>query len=558
MDLEALWSAGQHREGLAWCLRHLRGSPDGTCARYALEFALELEEETALAQLLETGHRHPEFLALKSQVLWQQGRLQEALETAQRAYQQQPGFLTALALGTGVALRSVQEAEGWYREALRSAEAAGQPHRAAQAAAALALLQASLGAYAQAEVWARWGLDLAKGAGMGHPGVLNALHTAWGYAQALGGRLPSPPPLDLSQPQALLTQGDFCLALGDPETALGAYRALEQGYLLPRPLRLPLLARKVRALLELGRLEEALRVGREAQVLSEGVLEAFRDWGELAHLLPLALKDPAEALGPLKGLLGRLTARRNAPRAAMAALYLARAYLSLGMRGRAQAVLREAWWALEGLSPSGRAFLAGPREFFEEVFALLQPMPHLRLHFLGTPAAWLGSERVSLSPRQQEMVAALAAHPGGLSAEALALWVWGETGRAEVARVEVGRLRRKLPLLGRPYRLPGGVWADFLEVRERLLRRDLSGALALYGGPLLPGSEAPGVVELREELWSLLKAALQSWGTPEQIYELALQENDPELWQMALERLPKGDPRRALLEARLKRFFASG
>jgi len=113
-------------------------------------------------------------------------------------------------------------------------------------------------------------------------------------------------------------------------------------------------------------------------------------------------------------------------------------------------------------------------------------------------------------------------------------------------------------LLARPYRFTGEVWADFLLLRQRLAQGDLEGALALYGGPLLPGSEAPGVVELREELWSLLKAALRVQGQPEQFFELALQEDDPELWEMALAGLPATDPRRALLEARLRRFWASG
>ncbi|RIH85644.1 hypothetical protein Mlute_01536 [Meiothermus luteus] len=555
MDLEAVWAAGRHREGLAWCLRRLQRSPGGLCARYALEFALELPDESLLAQLFNTDNPHPEFLALKSQLLWQRGRLQEALEMAQRAYRQQPGVLTALALGTAVALRSTQEAEAWYKEALRSAEAAGQPHRAVQAAAMLAQLQVLLGAYGQAEAWAQWGLNLAKAIGMRHPGIQNNLYMARGYAQTLGGRLLSLPPLELSQPEALVARGDFWLALGEPEAALETYQSLHKR-LSERSLILPLLARKVRALLELGQLEDALHTGRKARTLAEGTLDSFRDWGELAYLLPVALTAPSEAAGPLYSLLKRLVVRRNAPRSAMAALYLAQAYLRLGLKSKAQAILRDAWWALEGLSPSGRAFLAGPAQFFDGVFALLQPTPHLRLHFLAIPTAWLGSAKVSLSPRQQEIVAALALHPNGLSAEGLALWVWGEGGKAETVRTEMQRLRRKIPLLSRPYQLNCTVWADFIDVRERLLQGDLAGALALYGGPFLPGSEAPGAVELREELWSLIKTTLASQGTPGQIYELAFQENDPELWQMALERLPNDDPRQALLKARLKRFLA--
>ncbi|MBO1438408.1 hypothetical protein [Meiothermus sp. CFH 77666] len=557
MDLEAMWAAGRHREGLNWCLERLSYSPDGLYARYALEFAIELEDEPALAQLLHSAHPSPEFQALKSLLWWQRAWSPETLEMAQQAYQEQPGFLTAYALGTTAALRSFQEAEGWLKEALRHAEEAGQPHRSVQAAAALALLQMGLGAYTQARTWAEWGLDLAKHIGMRHPGVQNTLWLAWGYAQALSGRLPSLPAIDLAQPDAALAQGDFLLALGNPEAALQAYATLERKLAPVRARRLPIIVRKVRALLELERLEEALQVGREAHTLSEGTADFFRDLGDLAYLMPTALVAPSEAVTSLHGLLERLTQRRNTPRSAMAALYLARAYLGLGMEARAQEVLRSARQTLGGLSPAGRAFLAGPAHHFQEVFALLQPVPSLRLHFLGTPTVWANSQRLKLSPRHLEITTALAVNPGGLDAERLALWVWGDAGKPEVARAEIQRLRRKLALLSHPYRLDGTVWADFLEAREILLQGNLSEALALYGGPLLPGSEAPGVVELREELWNLVVHALDRHGTPEQIYEMALKENDPVLWQMASERLPQADPRLALMQARLRRFLGA-
>lgn len=212
---------------------------------------------------------------------------------------------------------------------------------------------------------------------------------------------------------------------------------------------------------------------------------------------------------------------------------------------------------LEGLSPSGLAFLAGPKEAFAPVFQLLQPLPSLRLHLLGRPSVWLGSQRLGLGFRQLEVLTALAASPQGLNAQELALWVWGERGSPEVARAELNRLRKKVPLEGGPYRLPPGYWADFLEVRTRLLRRDLEGALALYGGPLLPGSEAPGVVGLREELWQMLKSVTLSSGSADLMVELVLQEEDPEFWELARERLDPGDPRRALLEAKIKHYLST-
>lgn len=562
MNLEAAWGAGQHQEGLAWCLERLGQSPvsDPLLLRYGLEFALELGQEDTFLERFPglTQNPSPEIQALLSQVAWQRGQLFQALELAQQAYQQSPGFLTAYALATATVLRSPHEAGRWLREALRQAEAAGQPQRAVQVAAALALLEVTLGAYAQAEVWAAWGLRVAESIGLKHPSLRNTLHMAWGHAQILGRRLEVLPPLGMTDLDARLAQGDFWLAQGQAEAALEAYATVDDQLPPVRARRLPILARKVRALIELGRLEEALALGLEARVLGAETLDTFRDWGELAYLLPFSLLNPSEAVEPLAELLGRFLQRPSAPRAAMTALHLARAYLSLGLEAKARATLAEASWALEGLSAEGRAFLAGPAAFFREVFGLLEPAPKLRLHFLGGETVWLEGVPLQLTPRHREILVALAFNPAGLSAEQLALRVWGEGGRPEVAKAEVQRLRHRLPLVvGRPYRLSGRVWADFVELRERLLRGNLQGALALYGGPLLPDSEAPVVTEAREEISSLLKKTLLSQGAIQQAFELAMQEEDPEFWQAILTQLHPGDPRRVLLEARWQRFWSA-
>ncbi|TFU25198.1 hypothetical protein [Thermus tengchongensis] len=552
MDLEAFWAEGRLAEGLAWCLERLEGREDGLHARYALEFALDLGDRAALKRLLRLPLEDPGFLALKAIFLVQQGEEQMALELAQRAYQAEPQFLTAFALGHAVLLRSTREAEGWLLEALRHAERQGSPHRQAQVAAALGLLQLNLGQYRRALVWAEWGLSLAEGTTLAHPMLRNLLQVTHGYAQALTGRLEAPPEL-YPLPGVEVFRGDFWLAAGDPGAALRAYEGLQPS---SRAYEVILLARKVRAWLALGRVEEASLVGQRALALGEGLPSLFREWAELAYLMPLALWRPSEAVAGLADLLSRLRQRPSFLRAAMAILYLARAYWGLGWREKTQSLVRTSP-ELEGLSPSGLAFLAGPKEAFAPVFQLLQPLPSLRLHLLGRPSVWLGSQRLGLGFRQLEVLTALAASPQGLNAQELALWVWGERGSPEVARAELNRLRKKVPLEGGPYRLPPGYWADFLEVRTRLLRRDLEGALALYGGPLLPGSEAPGVVGLREELWQMLKSVTLSSGSADLMVELALQEEDPEFWELARERLDPGDPRRALLEAKIKHYLST-
>lgn len=74
-----------------------------------------------------------------------------------------------------------------------------------------------------------------------------------------------------------------------------------------------------------------------------------------------------------------------------------------------------------------------------------------RLRVAGGDGAW----EHRLTPRHAELVAALVAHPDGLSAAQLASEVFGDAGRTVTVRAELSRLRRALgPLLAhQPYRL---------------------------------------------------------------------------------------------------------
>ncbi len=69
--------------------------------------------------------------------------------------------------------------------------------------------------------------------------------------------------------------------------------------------------------------------------------------------------------------------------------------------------------------------------------------------------------------------------PRGLTAEQLALEVYGESGRPGTVRTEMHRLRAQLgAAVGeRPYRLLGPMGCDLHDVEERIRRGDLRGAL---------------------------------------------------------------------------------
>ncbi|MGM7424023.1 transcriptional regulator [Cellulosimicrobium sp. CpK407] len=118
-----------------------------------------------------------------------------------------------------------------------------------------------------------------------------------------------------------------------------------------------------------------------------------------------------------------------------------------------------------------------------------------------------------LSLRHAEILALLAVHPRGLSADELAVLLHPGHLSDVTVRAEVSRLRRVAgPLLAgsRPYRLARPLRTDADDVRDLLAVGDVRGAIAAYRAPLLPRSGAPAVERLRAELAAELRTAAVS------------------------------------------------
>jgi hypothetical protein len=76
-------------------------------------------------------------------------------------------------------------------------------------------------------------------------------------------------------------------------------------------------------------------------------------------------------------------------------------------------------------------------------------------------------------------------------------------------------------------------------------------ALTLYRGPLLPASDAEGVVETRHMLEASLRQAVLASGDVEALMDLANRLGDDlEVWEAALRAMPDTDPRYPLAQAR--------
>lgn len=182
----------------------------------------------------------------------------------------------------------------------------------------------------------------------------------------------------------------------------------------------------------------------------------------------------------------------------------------------------------------------------------------LSMPFLGAtrPVVWLDGRAVRLSLRHAELLTLLALHPEGLTADRLATALYGDAGNPVTVRAEMHRLRCHLDegvIRTQPYRLHAGVAADFVDVREALRSgRIRDAAEEAARGPLLPGSEAPGVRAERELLEAGVRAAVVRRGDVEAMWALARTpegREDTELVTRLLRALPPTDPRHAELTA---------
>ncbi|WP_306738610.1 GAF domain-containing protein [Arthrobacter sp. SX1312] len=173
-----------------------------------------------------------------------------------------------------------------------------------------------------------------------------------------------------------------------------------------------------------------------------------------------------------------------------------------------------------------------------------------------------GGASLELSLRHAELLTILALHPEGLTADQLATMAYPEEASGTTVRAEILRLRKVLAQYGdatvpqsRPYRLPGQLVVDAVQVLSYLHRGAHRMALGIYRGPVLPRSQAPAIVRLRNEVSVLLRDAVLNDGAPETVLQylaLAEAEYDAEAWQLALRVLPPRSPRRAAVVAHVE------
>ncbi|GGK86004.1 helix-turn-helix domain-containing protein [Mangrovihabitans endophyticus] len=212
------------------------------------------------------------------------------------------------------------------------------------------------------------------------------------------------------------------------------------------------------------------------------------------------------------------------------------------------ALVRATALAAEAFLGSGRAPHAG----------------HATVTALGRDEALLSvrGNRIRLGRRHSELLVLLLAHPEGRTGDQLGVDLYADDLNPVTIRAELSRLRRILGphlLDSRPYRLHTDVDADFSAVLRLLELGRVRDALSTYAGPLLPASDAPGVVRLRRMLDGQVRAAVLASADRGLIHtwvHAPWGADDLEMWQAYATMLPPGAPAHPLALHRVAQLAA--
>jgi hypothetical protein len=186
-----------------------------------------------------------------------------------------------------------------------------------------------------------------------------------------------------------------------------------------------------------------------------------------------------------------------------------------------------------------------------------RPVLGLTLLRRTPPCAALDGRPLALSRVRIELLAILAARPGGMTSEELAADLYGDGGRPGAVRVQVFRMRKLLGpwIESPPYRLTLQVESDVAQVRRLLEEGRIREAAERYESPMLPHSEAPGVVRARDGLEAWLRQAVMTSDDTEAMWrwvQSASGADDLAAWKRLLANLPYRDPRRSLAASRVR------
>lgn len=443
-------------------------------------------------------------------------------------------------------------------KSVKIAEVYGRPYEVARNAGALAQRLLHTGAFRQASIWAEWAIRFFDEHELRDGDRRLRLLNVWAYSRLLIGEGVG---LDamLRVAQRALNQAELGLVdlfrstLAELELSRGNLVAAEKlaaDNLAHSPRRLLGIytVTAVRVLLEKGDTKQALLEGQRAFELTTGESPDFALPATLALGMAQSYEDP-------KSSVHNLTRVMNAHELAYEYRAAAALYLLSPNNQKHSVVPDEHIEFLKTIPLGGLKVLSGPERIFSGVWEDLQGVKlPLRVEVLGQARVSLDAQLLDLPPRSLEILTLLAIHRDGLSLEQLHTALYeGEGASLDGLKVMVSKIRKHVPIGTQPYRLTTPFYLDINACESLLNEGRIRAALELYRGSVYPQSDAPGIVEARTWLEARVRQAALCSDDAEVLISVGeILDNDPEIWEMALKRLPRGDPRTPLLRARLE------
>lgn len=470
----------------------------------------------------------------------------------------------------GFALGHAEHGEAgleYLQKALRMAEAFADVDQVVGAATDICNFHIRRGNYREAREWIQWALqqyiagdcrdELRRIAAIS---LLAYTRLLTEQAVGIDALIPE---IDLPDGMAGLPTTETAIStVGDWHFLRGSFHEAEQRYrtnldAMPRSQLAFFVPDVIPALMRLGRCDEAASLGQRARALTASSDAVSRALGLLASGLSLVDSDPDRAMTELEESQGMLAGNLEAQRLAQASIALSGLRLRRGDVSGSMEALQKGGPGVRQLGFIGWRLLGGilAEDEIRELWRKFnQVEQELELEFLGSMGVLLRNSIAAISLRHAECIAVLASHPQGLTGEQLGTALYGDDAVSGTMKALISRLRGTIPVESRPYRLAVPYRADFLELIELLKRGHVRQALNLYKGPLLPESEAPAVVELREHIDESLRQAVLESGDADAMIELANRTGveDLELLETALEYVPQNDPQSPLLRARIR------
>lgn len=453
-----------------------------------------------------------------------------------------------------------------FRRAMALAEHSDASHLVVACAIDVANQELALGHYKSGRDWARWALDEYERRDLKEPHRREVAAATLAFAYMLLGDLAAarlalsevsvqPPNLGIPSYEAVVsTVADMHLLDGRLDEALSLFTELRRSSPLTQVASASLDVTKCR--LAMGDLDGALESAEYAFSLSRGAPRAQAAIGTLGMGMALSYLDVARATTLLETAARQFEQTNFQLFQTQAAMWLALCHMRQGRADQAARSLTLGSDGLRELSDTGWRLLMACDEQHAQLTSLWRGGGSpLKVNLLGSAAVEYRSQTLSLTSRQREVLAILCEREAGVTVEELRELVFGSHAHVGTVKSTVSRLRQLIPISPSPYRLLVPFECDFKQVLAFIATGQAHRAVQHYSGPLLPGSRAPGVADLRLHVEECLRRAVIAASDPDLLIQLATaQGDDLELWESARASLAHGDYRLPLVIARIRRI----